>query len=170
MGIQRVKMKGFLFWLIRWACRAGARDFCCTLAALVGPVQNFFLHRTLLQFLRPHRLASWPGWAEKAQKLAFQAEKSAFWADKKFTFSGRKGDFSDEKVFFQHTHCLLEFPSGSQSHSPLLGDKSDYGTGLSYRPTSLCSLLGPSDNPKPKATFFPRSGTMNWTSRSEADF
>jgi hypothetical protein len=35
-------MKGVLPWLIRWACRAGTRDFCPALAALVGPVQNTF--------------------------------------------------------------------------------------------------------------------------------
>jgi hypothetical protein len=33
-------MKGDLHWLVRWACRAGTRDFCSTLAALVGPVQK----------------------------------------------------------------------------------------------------------------------------------
>jgi hypothetical protein len=31
-----------LSWLILWACRAGTRDFCSALAALVGPVQNIF--------------------------------------------------------------------------------------------------------------------------------
>ncbi len=41
-GIQRVQMKGALPWLVSWACRAGTRDFCSTLAALVGPVQNIF--------------------------------------------------------------------------------------------------------------------------------
>jgi hypothetical protein len=30
----------------------------------------------------------------------------------------------------------------SQIHSLLLGDKVDYGIGLSYRPASLCSLTG----------------------------
>ena len=33
-------MKRVLPWLIRWACRAGTRDFCSALAAQVGPVQN----------------------------------------------------------------------------------------------------------------------------------
>ncbi len=27
---------------VRWACRAGTRDFCSALAALVVPVQNIF--------------------------------------------------------------------------------------------------------------------------------
>ncbi len=40
MGTQRVQMKGVLPWLVRWACRAGTRDFCSDLAAWVGPVQN----------------------------------------------------------------------------------------------------------------------------------
>jgi hypothetical protein len=31
-------MKGVLPWLVRWACRAGTRNFCPALAALVGPV------------------------------------------------------------------------------------------------------------------------------------
>jgi hypothetical protein len=42
MGTQRVQMQGVLPWLVRWACRAGTRDFYSALAALVGPVQNIF--------------------------------------------------------------------------------------------------------------------------------
>ncbi len=45
MGTQSVQMKGvlsFLSWLVRWACRAGTRDFCSALAAVDGPVQNAF--------------------------------------------------------------------------------------------------------------------------------
>ncbi len=51
MGTQRVHIKGVLPWLVRWACRAGTRDFCSALAALVavvGPVSTVtpctFLH------------------------------------------------------------------------------------------------------------------------------
>jgi hypothetical protein len=40
MGTQRVDMKGAIPWLVRWACRAGTRDFC--LVHLVGTVQNIF--------------------------------------------------------------------------------------------------------------------------------
>jgi hypothetical protein len=40
MGTQRVQMKEVLPWLVRWACRAGPRNFCSALAALVGTVQN----------------------------------------------------------------------------------------------------------------------------------
>jgi hypothetical protein len=36
-------MTGVLLWLIRWAPCAGTRDFCSALAALVSPVQFFFL-------------------------------------------------------------------------------------------------------------------------------
>ncbi len=34
--------EGVLPWLCWRACRAGKRDFCSALAALVGPVQNIF--------------------------------------------------------------------------------------------------------------------------------
>jgi hypothetical protein len=34
----------------------------------------------------------------------------------------------------------------SQIHSPWLGDKVNFGLGLSYRPASLCSLTGRYDN------------------------
>jgi hypothetical protein len=55
MGIQRVqtnKRKRILTWLVRWARRAGTRDFYPALAALVGPVQNiFFPHRALQYFI-----------------------------------------------------------------------------------------------------------------------
>jgi hypothetical protein len=55
-------MKGVLPWLICWACRAGTRDFGPALAALVGPLQNIiFPRRTLIQFINPHRPASWAG-------------------------------------------------------------------------------------------------------------
>jgi hypothetical protein len=36
-------MKGVLPWMVRWARRAGTRDFCPALAAPLGPVQNIFL-------------------------------------------------------------------------------------------------------------------------------
>jgi hypothetical protein len=42
MGTQRVEVKGVIPWLFHWACRAGTRDYCSALAALVGPVQNIF--------------------------------------------------------------------------------------------------------------------------------
>ncbi len=42
MGTQRVQMKGLLPWLVRWASRAGTRDFCSSMTALVGPIQNIF--------------------------------------------------------------------------------------------------------------------------------
>jgi hypothetical protein len=35
-------MKGVLPWWVRWACRAGTRDFYSASAALVGTVQNIF--------------------------------------------------------------------------------------------------------------------------------
>jgi hypothetical protein len=47
------------FLLVRCTCRAGTRDICSALAALVGPVKSIFSHRTLFQFLCPHRPASW---------------------------------------------------------------------------------------------------------------
>ncbi len=42
MGTQGLQMKGVLPWLVCWACLAGSRDFCSSLAALVGPVKNIF--------------------------------------------------------------------------------------------------------------------------------
>jgi hypothetical protein len=35
-------LKEVLAWLVRWACRAGTRNFCSALAALLGPVQKIF--------------------------------------------------------------------------------------------------------------------------------
>jgi hypothetical protein len=42
MGTQKVQMKGFTPWLVRWAHRASTNDFYPALAALVSPVQNVF--------------------------------------------------------------------------------------------------------------------------------
>jgi hypothetical protein len=43
-----------------------------------------------------------------------------------------------------------------------LGDKVDSGIGLPYRPASPCSLAGRwYDNPMPKLTLSPLSGSMN---------
>ncbi len=47
-------MKGVLPWLVPLAYHAVTRDFCPALAALVGPVQNIFPHRTLFHFICPH--------------------------------------------------------------------------------------------------------------------
>ncbi len=52
-------MKEALPWLVILARRAGTRDFFPALAALVSPVQNFFPHRTLFQFVCPHRPSTW---------------------------------------------------------------------------------------------------------------
>jgi hypothetical protein len=43
----------------RWACRAGTRDFCSALAALVGEVQISFSSLDTISILCPHRPASW---------------------------------------------------------------------------------------------------------------
>jgi hypothetical protein len=49
MGTQEVHIKGLLTSLARLARRAGTRDFCPALAALVSPVQNIFF-LTVLYF------------------------------------------------------------------------------------------------------------------------
>jgi hypothetical protein len=41
MGTQRVQVDGVLPWLVHWACRAGTRDFCSALAALVSPYKIY---------------------------------------------------------------------------------------------------------------------------------
>jgi hypothetical protein len=47
-------MKGAQSWLVRWACRAGTRDFCSALAASSKPsTRYFFPHCELFQFLCP---------------------------------------------------------------------------------------------------------------------
>jgi hypothetical protein len=38
MGTQREQMKG----VVRWACRAGTRDFCFALTAQIGQAQKQF--------------------------------------------------------------------------------------------------------------------------------
>jgi hypothetical protein len=42
MGTQGVNMKGALPWLVWWTRRAGTKDFCPALSALVVPEQNIF--------------------------------------------------------------------------------------------------------------------------------
>jgi hypothetical protein len=59
METYRVQMKGELPWLVRWACCAGTRDFCPSLAALVGPVQN-------ITFLITHYFSSFVPIAQQA--------------------------------------------------------------------------------------------------------
>ncbi len=54
MGTQRGQMEGVLSWLVFWAFRAGTRDTCSALGALVGPVQNkFFLAVHYYNFFVP---------------------------------------------------------------------------------------------------------------------
>ncbi len=49
-------MKEVLLWLVCWVYRAGTRDFCLVLSALVDLVQeSFFPRRTLFQLICPHR-------------------------------------------------------------------------------------------------------------------
>jgi hypothetical protein len=44
MGTQGVHLTGVVLWLVRWAGRAGTRDFSFSMASLVvvGPVYNIF--------------------------------------------------------------------------------------------------------------------------------
>ncbi len=54
-------MQGVLPWWVRWARRAGKRDFYPALAVQVSPVQNIFSsqYTTVFQLMCPHRLATW---------------------------------------------------------------------------------------------------------------
>jgi hypothetical protein len=54
--------------------------------------------------------------------------------------------------------------ASSQIHSPLLGDKVDYGIGLSYRPAHIYSLTGRNYNPMQLSTLSSQSKTINWAS------
>jgi hypothetical protein len=53
-------MKAAYLWLVRWACRAGTRDFCSALAALVGSVLNIFF-LTIRYFNSFFPIAQQPG-------------------------------------------------------------------------------------------------------------
>jgi hypothetical protein len=56
-------MRDVLPWLVRWARRVGAIDFCSALAALVSAVQNinFLTAHFFMRFISPHRPATWSG-------------------------------------------------------------------------------------------------------------
>ncbi len=41
-GDSKSTNEGVLPWLIRWACRAGTRDFCPALPTVVRPYKIFF--------------------------------------------------------------------------------------------------------------------------------
>jgi hypothetical protein len=69
MGTQRVQMKRALLWLIRWAFRAGTRDFWSALAARVGPVQNIF-------FLTVHYFNAFVPIAQQAGQVALPGRLS----------------------------------------------------------------------------------------------
>jgi hypothetical protein len=38
------------FWLVQWSCRAGTRDFCLALVAVVSPVQTIFFSPYTMSF------------------------------------------------------------------------------------------------------------------------
>ena len=55
-------MKEVLPWLVRWARRAGTKDLCPVLAALVSPVQNIiFLATYYFTLIVPIALQSGQG-------------------------------------------------------------------------------------------------------------
>jgi hypothetical protein len=62
-GAQRAQMKEVLSWLVRWACRAGTKDFCSAVAVLVDLVQNIF-------FLTVHYFNSFVPTAKQAGQAA----------------------------------------------------------------------------------------------------
>jgi hypothetical protein len=72
MGTYGVQIKGVLPWLVRWARRAGTRDFYIALAALVSPVQNMFF-LTVHQFNVCVPIAQQPGQAVVRGRLSLNA-------------------------------------------------------------------------------------------------
>ncbi len=81
-------------------------------------------------------------------------------------FSAQLGDVGGKGVkalTLSHTHSLKKLARAgcSQIHSLWMGHIVDSEIGLSYQPASLCSLAGRYDNPMPKSTLSPQSGTMN---------
>jgi hypothetical protein len=69
MGAQGVQMKGSFPWLFSWALRAGTKDFCPALVALVGPVQNIF-------FLTVHYFNSFVPIVQKTGQAVVQGHMS----------------------------------------------------------------------------------------------
>ncbi len=61
MGTQRVKMKGALPWLVRWAYRGGTRDFVLPWLLWSAWYKLLFSHLTLFQFPCPHHPGIWAG-------------------------------------------------------------------------------------------------------------
>ncbi len=62
-------MKGVLPWLVRWTRRAGTKDFCPALAAIVSPAQNvIFLTVHFFTLLVP--IAQQPGQAGVLGRLS----------------------------------------------------------------------------------------------------
>jgi hypothetical protein len=60
--------------------------------------------------------------------------------------------YSNSVAFYVLLYCRERFkshPRRRQIHGPLLGDKVDYGIGMSYRPVSQCSLTGRYDKSIP---------------------
>jgi hypothetical protein len=69
MGAQRVLMKGAPPWLVRWASRAGPRDFYPAVDALVSLVKNtFFLAAHFFSLCVPN--AQQPGQAVVTGRLS----------------------------------------------------------------------------------------------------
>jgi hypothetical protein len=56
-GASKSTNERVLPWLVRWACRAGTRDFCSALPLLVVQLQYTFLLTNSI--LSPHHPASW---------------------------------------------------------------------------------------------------------------
>ncbi len=54
-------MKGVLPWLVRCACSAAKRDFILPGLLWAAQYKICFPHRTLFQFMCPHRPANWAG-------------------------------------------------------------------------------------------------------------
>ncbi len=78
MGSQRAQMEGALSWLVRWARRAGTRDFYQTLAALVTgqPSKNdFFLNVHYFMLCVP--IAQQPGQAVVQGRLSLNVRLRA---------------------------------------------------------------------------------------------
>jgi hypothetical protein len=80
MGTQCVHMKGALPYMVRCARRAGTRDFCPALAALVGSVQYIFFPHSTLQYFTSFVITQQAGQAVVPRRLSLNTHSKCLWS------------------------------------------------------------------------------------------
>ncbi len=105
---EYLQMKGFFPWLVRWAYRAGTRDFCYALSVLVGPVPYTILIPVSPTQRKLGRQPCWVACLSLYVSGVHDANRKIKWVDGRVERGGGGGISMRKSIIFKGPYCVSE--------------------------------------------------------------